>query len=428
MHRVFEKIIMTNGSTCVILAPMNILIGVCGSISAYKILDVVRKLTRNGNTVRVIMTHSAEKFVVPQTFHYLGAEAVYMAKDDFNPAKHTSFLHIELARWCDKLVIAPLSANTLAKLVHGEASDLLSSTFITMEQNKPILVFPAMNSQMLNHPFTRKNLAQLQKLKSLPQVLVHPTGTGMLACGESGEGRLASVEEIVTWTDVFEFHSQPGKNILITTGATLSPLDPVRYLTNASSGLTGHYLAKEYLKAGHHVHVLAGRYATEQLDMLLNLPRFKLERVITTNDMKRLVEIAWKSSDIYISSAAINDIEFLHSPDKLKKSTMPNALSIKNTEDILSFVIKNKEPHQKIIGFAAETTLSEKKLHEKWHQKPVDLLVGTKVHSGLLKNSTTYGFQKENAEYVFLSEHGSKQVGIIPKSRLAGEILSELQI
>ena len=374
------------------------------------------------------MTRSANKFVVPHTFYYLGAEAVYMAEDDFNPSKQASFLHIELARWCDKFVIAPLSANTLAKLAHGEASDLLSSTFITMEQDKPILIFPAMNSQMLNHPFTRKNLEQLQKLKSLPQVLIHPTGTGALACGENGHGRLASIEEIVAWTDIFQFHPQSGKNILITTGATLSPLDPVRYLTNASSGLTGLYLAKEYLKAGHQVHVLAGRYATEQLDILLNFPRFKLERVTTTNDMKRSVETIWEFSDIYISSAAINDIEFAQSTDKLKKSTIPEYLFIKNTEDILSFVIKNKEPHQKIIGFAAETTLSEKNLHEKWHQKPVDLLVGTKVHSGLLKDSTTHGFQKENAEYVFLSKQGTKQVGIIPKSRLAREILSELQI
>ena len=407
---------------------MNILLGVCGSVSAYKILDVVRNLTQSGNTVRVVMTQSAIKFVVPQTFHYLGAEAVYMAEDDFKTSKNTSFLHIELARWCDKLVIAPLSANTLAKLANGEASDLLSSIFITIEQDKPILIFPAMNSRMLTHPFTRENIARLQKLKSLPQVLVHPTGTGILACGEEGEGKLASVEEIVTWTNIFRFHPLPGKNIIITTGATLSPLDPVRYLTNASSGLTGFHLAKECLRAGHQVHVLAGKYATGQLDILSNFPRFKLERATTAHDMKQLVEKAWKTGDVYISSAAINDIEFIQSSDKIKKSTIPDHLSIKNTEDILSFVIENKSPHQKIIGFAAETDLSEKILHEKWNRKPVDLLVGTKVHSGLLENSATQGFQKENAEYLFFSEKGHKPMGFIPKSRLAGEILSELRI
>ena len=408
---------------------MNILIGVCGSISAYKMLDVVRKLTQAGNTVRVVMTQSARKFVVPQTFHYLGAEAVYMAEDDFRPTKHTSFLHIELARWCDKFVIAPLSANTLAKLAHGEASDLLSSIFITIEQNKPILIFPAMNSQMLSHPFTRKNLVGLQKLRTLPQALVHPTGMGVLACGEKGPGKLASVEEIVTWTDTFHFHPQPPcKKILITTGATLSPLDPVRYLTNASSGLTGLYLAKECLRAGHEVHVLAGKYATEQLNLLLDFPRFKMERVTTTRDMKNLVEIAWKNSDIYISSAAINDIEFAQSQEKIKKYALAEHLPIQNAEDILSFVIKNKEPHQKIIGFAAETNLSEEVLHEKWNKKPVDLLVGTKVHSGLVDDNATQGFQQENAEYIFLSPNGHKQIGVIPKSRLAGEIFSELQI
>ena len=407
---------------------MNILIGVCGSVSSYKMLDVVRKLTQSGHTIRVVMTESAKKFVVPQSFHYLGAEAVYMAEDDFKPSEKTTFLHIELARWCDKLIVAPLTANTLAKLVHGEASDLLSSVFITMGQDKPILVFPAMNSHMLDHPFTRRNLARLQKLKSLPQILVHPTGTGVLACGEKGHGKLASVEEIITWTEIFQYHSQPGKNILITTGATLSPLDPIRYLTNASSGLTGLYLAKECLKAGHQVQVLAGRYATEQLDVLSGFPRFKMERVSTAGEMKRLVEKAWKSSDVYISSAAINDIEFTHSQEKIKKSAIPSQLPIKNTEDILSFVIDNKNPHQKVIGFAAETNLSEHVLYEKWNRKPVDLLVGTKVHSGLTENAITTGFQKENAEYIFFNERGHKSIGTISKSQLAGEILSELQI
>ena len=408
---------------------MNILIGVCGSVSAYKMLDVVRNLTQSGHTVRVVMTESAKKFVVPQSFHYLGAEAVYMAEDDFKPSENnTTFLHIELARWCDKLVVAPLTANTLAKLAHGEASDLLSSVFITMSQDRPILIFPAMNSRMLDHPFTRRNLARLQKLKSLPQILVHPTGTGVLACGEKGQGKLASVEEIVTWTEVFQYHPHPGKNILITTGATLSPLDPIRYLTNASSGLTGLYLAKECLKEGHQVHVLAGRYATEQLDILSNFPRFKLERVSTTGDMKRLVEKAWKSSDVYISSAAINDIEFAHSQEKMKKSSIPSHLPVKNTEDILSFVIDNKTPHQKVIGFAAETNLTEHILHEKWNRKPVDLLVGTKVHSGLIENTSISGFQNESAEYIFFNERGHKSIGTISKSQLAGEILSELRI
>ena len=412
MHCVYFAWSMTKYEESAIVLFMKILIGICGSVSAYRILDVVRGLVKNGHKVRVILTRGAEKFVVPQCFHYLGAQAVYMATDDFVPSagkgEGSSFRHIELADWCDKFVLAPLSANTLAKLAQGEASDLLSSIFITLKQNKPIIVFPAMNTNMLQHPFVRDNFKQMARLKSLPQLLVHPTGSGQLACGEWGKGKLASVEEIMTWIEIFQYFpetSNPLKKILITTGATLSPLDPVRFLTNASSGLTGFYLAKEALSQGHSVYVIAGQYATPKLNYLLDFPRFRLERTITTDDMKKAVARQLNSKDVYISSAAVNDIEFVLEQtmmeQKMKKSQMLDSLPIKTADDILSFVLEKRNPSQQVVGFAAETSLTEDILQKKWQQKPVDLLVGTKVHNGLLGDSATQGFQNEDAEYLF---------------------------
>jgi phosphopantothenoylcysteine decarboxylase/phosphopantothenate--cysteine ligase len=173
---------------------MKILLSVCGSISAYKSLDIARGLVNNGHQVKVVLTEGALKFVVPEVFTYLGVEDVYLNNADF---KHKNVLHVELARWCDTLVIAPLSANTLSRLARGAADDLLSSIFLALEPEKTIAVFPAMNSLMLKHPFTQENFAELKKLKTLNNVFISLTNAGVLACNEIGSGKLPTVEEIL---------------------------------------------------------------------------------------------------------------------------------------------------------------------------------------------------------------------------------------
>lgn len=175
---------------------MNIILIVTGSISAYRSLDICRGLAKKGHSIRVICSKGATEFINPNAFHYLGAEKVYSANDDFNLKQYTSstnVLHIDLVKWCDKIVISPASTNTIAKLAGGFCDDLLSSVFLALGE-KPCLIFPAMNTKMLAHPIVQDNL---NKLKRLENVFIHPTADGLLACGDTGAGKLPPIEQII---------------------------------------------------------------------------------------------------------------------------------------------------------------------------------------------------------------------------------------
>lgn len=401
---------------------MRILLGVSGSISAYKAIDIARELFKNGHEVKVILTEGARKFVVPEVFTYLGVQNVYLSQDDF---LNKNVLHVDLARWCDVFVIAPASANTISRLAQGQASDLLTSVFLALEPQKNILMFPAMNTNMLAHPFTQQNITELKKLKTLKNFFVAPTDAGILACEEIGLGKLPSVSEIVELipTMVKPLTAADQKNILVTTGATIVPLDPVRYLTNSSSGVTGFYLAEAALSMGHKVVMIAGLNSTEKLNLYSKHPNFKLTRVSTVEEMKNAVHANLDSADLYISSAAISDIEFDVASDKIKKDTMGDSLKIKKATDILKTVLNSKLAKLKIVGFAAETDLSDAVMKSKMQSKPVDLLVGTKVHNGLTNNEQVAGFNVDSANYRLLSPKGFTFEGQLTKKELAHKIL-----
>lgn len=399
---------------------MRILLGVSGSISAYKALDIARGLFKNGHEVKVILTNGALKFVIPEVFTYLGVSEVYKSQDDFT---HKNVLHIDLARWCDVFVVAPASANTLARLAHGRADDLLSSVFLALEPHKNTLLFPAMNTNMLSHPFTQENIADIKKLKTLNNLFVSPTDAGILACEEVGLGKLPSVDEIIELIPTLIKPLKPQKNILVTTGATIVPLDPVRYLTNSSSGITGYYLAEAALKEGHNVVMIAGAHSTAKLNLFSKHPNFRLVRAKTVEEMKNAVLGEIDNADLYISSAAISDIEFDMSAEKIKKDTMGESLKIKKATDILKAVIEKKSAKLKIVGFAAETDMSDAVLSKKMQSKPVDLLVGTKVNNGLVKNQEIQGFNVDFAEYRLLSNKGFIYEGILTKRELAHKII-----
>ena len=399
---------------------MNILLAITGSISAYKAIELCRLFVKEGHNVKVILSRGALEFVKPKLFSYLGAEAVHEPMDDF---KYTEgVLHVELAKWADTFLVAPLSANTLSKFAVASADDLLTSLFLAYPKEKPMLLFPAMNTQMWTNPIVQKNVETLGLLKNL---FIHPPANGLLACGDEGAGKLPEIETIFHFTESFSL-KQSTKNILITTGATISPLDPVRYMTNASSGKTGLFLAKEALRQGHQVKVIAGKYATTLLETLREHPNFSLERVVTTGDMEEAVGHSFKDCDIYISSAAIGDIEFDLKEGKLKKKDIGESLPIKNTTDILAKVLKEKTETQKIIGFAAETNLSFDTLNEKWSRKKVDLLVGTKVHSGLGTNSRE-GFGNDHASYMFFQDGKIIKESQLSKNQLPKEIFNQVQ-
>ncbi len=404
---------------------MRILLNVCGSISAYKALDISRGLVKAGHQVRVVLSQGAKQFVIPQVFKYLGVEEVYSPEDDFKfPSKPSegTVLHIELSKWCEKFVIAPLSANTLSKLAHGEASDLMLSTFLALGKNVPILLFPAMNEKMLENPLVKDNFSKLERL--FPNLMVCPTEYGELACGDMGKGKLLDVSKIIEIIpNISPVDTINQKHIVITTGATMAPLDPVRYLTNSSSGITGYYLALTSLSLGHRVTVIAGKESTHKLEYLVGLPRYKLIRAITTKDFLKSVTENIDDADCYISSAAIGDIEFDVCNEKIKKKALNDSIKINKSPDVLKSVLSTRKPGQKIVGFAAEVDLSEETLKMKWEDKPVDLLIGTKVHNGLTNSEKMEGFNNENANYKFFQDGNIIFDGPLSKAELAKQIL-----
>lgn len=405
---------------------MKILLAVSGSISAYKTIDLARGLVKLGHEVKVVLTKGALEFVVPNLYTYLGVSDVYTHDDDF---KHKNVLHVDLARWSDTLVVAPASANTIARLSRGEATDLLSSIFLAYEGHKSVQIYPAMNTMMLSHPFTQENIEGLTKIDRLPNVFISPTSQGLLACNEVGAGKLPSVDELLELIPILAHKKTTvKKNILATTGATIVPLDPVRYLTNSSSGITGFHLAVEALKKGHKITMIAGEKATAKLDLLVKHPDFTLIRVKTVNEMKKVVEDHLEAAQAYVSSAAISDIEFETNENKIKKETMTDSLKIKKAADILKLVIEKKQKNLKIIGFAAETDLSDAVLNKKLSGKPVDLLVGTRVDNGLINNSEVQGFNVDQAYYRFFNTSGEIFAGNLSKENMAKKLIEFIEI
>ncbi len=406
---------------------MKILLGISGSISSYKSFDLVRDLVKKGHELKIILTEGAEKFIKPDLFKYLGAIEVYSSQDDFNLNKYSNVssnvLHIELTTWSDILVVAPTSANCLSRFAYGQANDLLSSVFLAYPSNKPIQIFPAMNTNMLSNPMVQKNL---NSLKSMHNIFIGSTQFGVLACGELGEGKL---EEITKIADLIETSpiTNSSKYVLITTGATISRLDEVRYLTNPSSGKTGYELAKAFLRQGHKVHVIAGKNSTEKLKNLESHPNYILEFVVSTEDMENSVKRSINQTDIYISSAAINDIAFKQSQNKIKKEEINNTIEISKTTDILKSVLELNKKNLYVVGFAAESDISESILKTKWNRKPVNLLVGNKISSGLANNEIQ-GFNKDSGSYLFMSQGNIIDQKDLSKVELANYILNKATV
>ncbi len=409
---------------------MKIVLGVTGSVACYKSFDLLRALVKSEHEVIVILTKGAENFLRPELFTYLGAKEVYLAKDDFtgNKIKDTDshVLHVELAKWLDKLVIYPASANTIARLAMGLADDLLSSTFLAKRENTQTIIFPAMNTHMYEHPITKENIDLLERLAKSGKTNIIDPIAGELICKDNGKGKVQSIEVA---KELIESINTPSENkkVLITTGATIAPIDPVRYVTNPSSGVTGFSLAKSYLSKGYEVHLIAGKNATSQIESLALHPYFSFERLTTTEDMFKAVKKKINDFDIYISAAAISDLSFEVEDSKLKKSKLNGSLSYHHAPDILKYVLDNKKSSLKVVGFAAETEPTHEALNEKWQRKKVDLLVGTKVHNGLSSNQSRQGFGNSRAEYSFFKNGQICWQKTLSKEELSDSILREIQ-
>lgn len=407
---------------------MNILLGITGSISVYKTIDLAREYIKRGHAVRVIATSGALKFIKPELFNYLGAEKSYLPDEDF---LHSNVLHVDLAKWADTFVIAPLSANTLSRLARAEASDLLTSVFLAYPKDKPILVFPAMNTEMLSHPFTEENFQLLTKFQTLKNIFISETGSGLLACGDIGRGKLPTVEEILEITECLNTRNQDEKRkVLITTGASVVPIDPVRFLTNSSSGITGFMLAKSFLEKGYTVTILAGINSTDKIELLKKHPKCSIKRLITVHDFNREVSLLLPQSDVFISSAALSDWDITPTEKKIKKDLGINELKLSQAPDVLKNALELKKSNKtkaKIIGFAAETNLTKEMLLEKQNKKTCDILIGTLVNNGLLGNETQ-GFNVESAHYRVLLGNELIFDQIINKNQLGSKIIEWLNL
>jgi len=410
---------------------MNIVIGVTGSISAYRSYDVVRGLTKLGHQVKVILTSGALEFIKPETFKYLGAKEVYLPKDDFTTelitSKDAPVIHIEIARWCELFILCPLSANTLSKIASGSAQDLLTSVVLSLKSSIQKMAFPAMNPEMWSNPLTQMNRETCEEKLHF---FFCPPASGEMVCGEVGKGKLPSSDSILDLIGCFLFDkknssdSKLSQKICITAGATISSLDPVRYLTNGSTGILGFYCAQTFLAAGHQVHLIYGKNSTPKIQILAAHPRCKLTMIVTADDMNEIVErdLENKNIDLFISTAAVNDISFPYQKDKIKKSNLGLSITVLTNPDILQNVLAYKSLHNsafKVLGFAAESPLSEEILEEKFLRKKVDLLIGNEVNS---IRDTGFG-ERENAFWFRDQKSSNIKKMILTKQQLAKIIL-----
>ena len=359
-----------------------ILLGVCGGISAYKTCELVREFQRNGSEVRVIMTSSAQQFVTKLTFESLTRSTVYT--DLFGDGAFGT-AHIEVTKWADALVVAPLTANTLAHFSHGEASDFLSTLYLAWKG--PVILAPAMNSGMWSHPAVQENLGILCKRGA---IFVDPT-EGELACGDIGIGRMAEPSAIVASAlSILEKRkSLQGVNVLVTAGPTREYIDPIRFLSSPSTGEMGLAVAREASLRGANVTVVHGPLSSP-VD-------FQAEwiSVRSAEEMSQAVQERLPV-DIFVGVAAVADYKASNIQNKkMKKGSETLQLKLEQTTDILSNVTRQKRPLDIVIGFAAETENVVSYARQKMTSKQVDLIVANEVfkeQKGIGERRTTVTF------------------------------------
>ncbi len=348
------------------LTNKKIVLGVTGGIAAYKAAELIRVLIKAGAQVKVIMTKNALEFITPLTMRTLSQNQVYT--DMFVPADQYDIAHIELAEFADAFVIAPATANIIGKIASGIADDLLSTTI--MAQDKPTLICPAMNDKMLANPVVQDNIS---KLKKLGYVFME-SAEGELACKTKGKGRLPDIEDIVeATTNLLTPKDLQGCRILITAGPTEEPLDPVRFITNLSSGKMGYALATAAQRRGAEVTLVSGP------TNLATPPVEKFIKVRTAKEMYHAVMDHYRKATIIIKAAAVADYcPIATAEEKIKKDKNNICLELKNNPDIIAEVGKNKG-NRILVGFAMETRNLLDNATEKLKKKNMDLIVANNL-------------------------------------------------
>ncbi len=380
-----------------------VLLGITGGIAAYKGAELVRLLRKQGAEVRVVMTEGAQAFITPLTLQALSGHPV--STDLLDSEAESAMSHIELARWADAVLVAPATADFIARLAQGRADDLLAT--VCLASDAPLAVAPAMNRVMWESPATRDNMALLRQRN----IHCFGPGTGSQACGETGPGRMLEPNELLAPLEaLFEPGSLAGQQLVITAGPTREAIDPVRYISNRSSGKMGYALAAAAREAGAAVTLISGPVA-------LQAPQgVQLVKVETAAEMYASVMSHADRMEIFIAAAAVSDYRpTAPAAQKLKKTTEPMQLTLEHNPDILAAVaaLANK-PFT--VGFAAETHDIETHALAKLQSKGVDIIAANRVGEGL-------GFDvDENALQVYWSS-GKTTLPLARKTKLARQLI-----
>lgn len=392
-----------------------ILLGVTGSIAAYKSILLVRLLVKAGAEVKVVMTPSARDFVTPLTLSTLSKNPVI--SDLFTNESWSN--HVELGRWADVMIIAPLSCNTLAKMANGHCDNMLLATYLSA--TCPVVVAPAMDEDMWRHPTTKTNL---QKLESFGNRVI-PVEKGELASGLYGDGRMAEPETIMQFIADHFFLTKDlaGKKALVTAGPTYEPIDPVRFIGNHSSGKMGIAIAEELARRGAEVHLVLGPSSIKP-----GLPGIYLHKVQTADQMYQVCMQEFPSVDIAVMSAAVADYTPVEmATEKIKKKTDNLTIALTKTKDILKSLGEIKRADQLLVGFALETTNEREYALSKLKSKNADMVVLNSLNDegagfGFDTNKITI-FEKNGTEIPF-GRKSKQQVAKDIVDRIAGSLIN----
>ena len=386
------------------LTNRHILLGITGGIAAYKAAELTRRLQNLGATVRVVMTSAAQQFITPLTLQALSGNPVHT--DLLDPAAEAAMGHIELARWADLVVVAPASADFIARLAHGHADDLL--TTLCLATPAPIAIAPAMNQGMWRDTSTQANIALLRER----QVHLWGPADGEQACGDIGPGRMLEPDQLAQLAaDVFPSRLLDGKRVLITAGPTREAIDPVRYISNHSSGKMGFALAQAAIDAGAQVTLIAGPVA---LETPKHATRIDVE---SAQQMYDAVMERANNCDIFIAAAAVADYRpTVVAANKIKKQHDEMTLTLVRNPDIVSAVAQ-LQPKPFTVGFAAETHNVDDYARDKLERKNLDLIIANNVAQPGI------GFNSDNNAVTALWRDGELQIGERSKTLIARELI-----
>ena len=388
-----------------------VVLGITGGIAAYKMANVASALRKTGAEVRVIMTKNATNFITPITFETLTGQKCMV--DTFDRDFKFEVTHIETAKAADLILIAPATANVIAKMAHGIADDML--TTVVLAARCPKLVSPAMNTGMLENPITQDNLKTLEKYG----FGIIPSESGVLACKDKGSGRLPKEEVLLDY--IYRELARPkdmqGLRVTVTAGPTQESLDPVRYLTNHSTGRMGYAVAREAMLRGAEVTLISGPVS------LAPPPFVKVVPVVTAQDMFEAVAAHLNDTDILIKAAAVADYRPAHvAEDKIKKTGAGdlNQLALERTQDILGWVAQHRHEGLYVCGFSMETQNMLENSAAKLEKKKLDMVVANNL------KVAGAGFGVDTNVVTMITKNGAQELPLMSKNEVAGQLLSAI--